>query len=130
VIGVNNRNLHTFQLDLETTAKAIDVAASRGISWRPSVGGVPDVQIAALSGITSSDDVAVFRGLGVACCLVGETLMKAADPAAMVQELLGKGPSKARRLLTKVCGLTNKADAEVVLQNGASFIGTVRYVQL
>jgi indole-3-glycerol phosphate synthase len=71
VIGVNNRNLHTFQLDLETTAKAISVAQARGVSWRPQGHGLPDIFIAALSGITSSDDVSLFRDLGVSCCLIG-----------------------------------------------------------
>lgn len=78
VIGVNNRNLHTFQLDLETTGRAVAIAATRGFTWRPSArnsaarnSADSDLQILALSGITSAADVAVFRDMGVACCLIG-----------------------------------------------------------
>ena len=81
VIGVNNRNLHTFKLDLDTTERAIGIAAKKGFSWQLTASGeLPDIMIAALSGITSSDDVALFRKAGVSCVLVGETLMKSSDP--------------------------------------------------
>ena len=35
VIGVNNRNLHTFKLDLGTTERVISIANGRGLKWRP-----------------------------------------------------------------------------------------------
>ena len=34
VIGVNNRNLHTFKLDLDTTERAIKIAKEMGFSWQ------------------------------------------------------------------------------------------------
>ena len=34
VIGVNNRNLHTFKLDLDTTERAIKIAKEKGFSWQ------------------------------------------------------------------------------------------------
>ncbi len=34
VIGINNRNLHTFQLDLETTAKALEVLKEAQLTWQ------------------------------------------------------------------------------------------------
>lgn len=82
VIGVNNRNLHDFELDMSTTQRAMRVLQTRGLSPHR------DVVIAALSGITSAADVLRFKALGVRCCLVGETLMKAADPKAKIEELL------------------------------------------
>jgi anthranilate synthase/indole-3-glycerol phosphate synthase/phosphoribosylanthranilate isomerase len=51
-IGVNNRNLHTFQLDLDTTRRVLLVAEKKGKSWR---GSQADICIAALSGISSSE---------------------------------------------------------------------------
>lgn len=74
VIGVNNRNLHTFQLNLETTAQAVAIAARRKLTWRPAGRDdpPPPLLIFALSGISSAEDVATFKDLGVACCLVGE----------------------------------------------------------
>ena len=127
VIGVNNRNLHTFKLDLDTTERAIGIAKKMGYTWKLTPEGVPDVLIAALSGITSSDDVALFRSAGVSCVLVGETLMKSSNPKQTIAELLGEVKAEednAKRVLVKTCGVTSAADAEVALQSGASMIGT------
>ena len=76
VIGVNNRNLHTFDVDLGTTER---LAA-----------GLPaDILLAALSGITTRDDVERFQSAGAAAVLVGEALMRADDPVAKIAELRG-----------------------------------------
>ena len=123
VIGVNNRNLHTFQLDLETTAKAVAVAERRGVSWRLNGAALPDIQIASLSGISSAEDVSAFRELGVSCCLIGETLMKSGDPARLVKELLGESGGESSSHMFKICGVTSAADASAALQAGANFIG-------
>ena len=87
LIGVNNRNLHTFQLDLETTANAIQVIHKRGLTWNfpgstgsgagtgaGTDGGAeayPDVTVLSLSGVSSKQDVSYFRNLGVSGVLVG-----------------------------------------------------------
>ena len=147
VIGVNNRNLHSFQLDLDTTARAISVAEARGLSWRPvdPLSGTrpPDVTVAALSGITSAEDVSGFRDVGVGCCLVGETLMKSADPGATITSFLkggrldsvgagsdgdgfGGGAGGVRpRTLVKVCGLSRPQDASAALSAGTSLLGVI-----
>ena len=76
LIGVNNRNLHTFDVDLGTTERLAE--------------GVPsEIMLAALSGISTRADVERFQALGVAAVLVGEALMRADDPAAKVAELSG-----------------------------------------
>lgn len=106
VIGVNNRNLHTFKLDLETTKRAVNVAARQGLEWRlnektkgsfssQSSSHSSNILIAALSGITSSSDVQQFREIGVSCVLVGETLMKASDPKATIACLLADPTSSS-----------------------------------
>ena len=120
---MNNRNLHSFQLDLDTTAKAIAVAQRRAVSWRMEDASIPDIQIASLSGISSAEDVKTFRDLGVSCCLIGETLMKSSDPAALVKELLGATKSGGMSHMFKICGITKAIDASVALQHGANFIG-------
>jgi anthranilate synthase / indole-3-glycerol phosphate synthase / phosphoribosylanthranilate isomerase len=128
VIGVNNRNLHTFKLDLDTTERAIGIAAKKGFTWQLTASGeLPDIMIAALSGITSSDDVALFRKAGVSCVLVGETLMKSSNPKQTIAELLGEVPAEgdaSKRVLVKTCGVTSSSDAESALQAGASLIGS------
>ena len=76
IVGVNNRNLHTFDVDLGTTERV-----AKGLP--------PDVLLAALSGISTREDVRRFQEVGAAAVLVGEALMRADDPAAKVAELRG-----------------------------------------
>ncbi|KAJ1852241.1 anthranilate synthase / indole-3-glycerol phosphate synthase [Coemansia sp. RSA 638] len=74
VIGVNNRDLRTFAVDMDTTR---DLAAN-----------VPkDIVLVALSGIVQPSDAAIYAGAGVGGVLVGEALMRATDKAAFVQGL-------------------------------------------
>ena len=134
VIGVNNRNLHTFQLDLDTTQRVINIAAKKGLTWNlkgpgsgpgSSENDMPDIMIAALSGITSSDDVAIFRDAGVSCVLVGETLMKSTNPRQTIAELLGEVSKEegGKKVLVKTCGVCSGSDADSALQAGANLIG-------
>ena len=74
LIGVNNRNLHTFEVNLETS---IELAA------RIPAGAVKVAE----SGIHSREDVARLRAGGFDAFLVGEHLMKSADPAAALRAL-------------------------------------------
>lgn len=76
VIGVNNRDLKTFEVDLRTTARlAPHVPAG--------------ITLVAESGIADAQDVRQMGALGAHAVLVGETLMKAPDLAASVQCLSG-----------------------------------------
>lgn len=75
-IGVNSRDLATFQVDV--------VAALRLIAHVPR--GIPAV---AESGIASRDDVVRAAGAGADAVLVGTVLSRAADPAALVRTLVG-----------------------------------------
>ncbi len=76
LIGVNNRNLRTMQTDLQTT---IDLA--------PLV--PPDRLLITESGIRDHDDVRRLGEAGAQCLLVGESLLRQADPGAAVHRLLG-----------------------------------------
>jgi len=74
ILGVNSRDLHTFDVRLET---AIDLAAK-----------IPADRIrVAESGIHSRADVAQLRAVGYDAFLVGEHLMKSADPQAALKDL-------------------------------------------
>jgi indole-3-glycerol phosphate synthase len=76
IIGVNNRNLKDFTVD-----------AGNSLSLRKLV---PEgVLFIAESGIKTAEDVAALRRAGVDACLVGETLMRAPDRKAKLQELRG-----------------------------------------
>ena len=76
LIGVNNRDLRTFVTRFEHTLElAADVPA--------------DCCLVSESGIRTADDLKRLRAAGVKAVLVGETLMRAADPAAALRALRG-----------------------------------------
>jgi indole-3-glycerol phosphate synthase len=74
-VGVNNRDLRTFHVDLTTTER---VAASTPAH----------ITLVGESGIRDRDDVTRLGNAGVHAVLVGETLMRALDRAAALRELL------------------------------------------
>jgi indole-3-glycerol phosphate synthase len=74
-IGVNNRNLKTFEVSLETSLEL--------------VGRIPaSVVRVAESGIATSDDLARLRAAGFDAFLIGESLMRQPDPGAALAALL------------------------------------------
>jgi indole-3-glycerol phosphate synthase len=74
LIGVNNRNLATFEVSLDTSIEL----ASRMSSDRILISE---------SGIDNVDDINRLRAAGYRGFLIGETLMRADDPAALIAEL-------------------------------------------
>ncbi|KAF9017987.1 indole-3-glycerol phosphate synthase [Hymenopellis radicata] len=76
VIGVNNRNLHDFQVDMGTTSRLVEMVKER------------DVILCALSGISNPKDVQTYQNEGVRAVLIGEALMKAENTSTFIRELL------------------------------------------
>ena len=74
LIGINNRNLHTFETTLNTTLSMLDKIP-------------PDSLLVSESGIHTSADVKLMREHGVQAFLVGEAFMAADDPGAKLKEL-------------------------------------------
>ncbi|TAL07383.1 MAG: indole-3-glycerol phosphate synthase TrpC, partial [Porticoccaceae bacterium] len=74
MVGINNRDLHSFHTSLETT-----------FSLLPRIGGAR--LVVTESGINRVDDVLAMRGHGVHAFLVGEAFMRAPDPGARLREL-------------------------------------------
>lgn len=81
LIGVNNRNLKTFTVDLATT----ETLAARLPAQRPG----NDILLVAESGIHTRADVERLARCGARAILVGESLMRQADIGAKVAELIG-----------------------------------------
>ena len=78
LLGVNNRNLHDFTIDLQTTGRLRQCIPA-------------EIALVAESGIHTATDVAQVRAMGVDAILVGEALVTADDVGAKVRELVGHG---------------------------------------
>jgi indole-3-glycerol phosphate synthase len=76
LIGINNRNLKTLAVNLETTFRLFGKVGQGAM-------------VISESGIKNREDVERLQGVGVKGILVGEVLMRAADPARKIRELLG-----------------------------------------
>ncbi|PCH36729.1 N-anthranilate isomerase [Wolfiporia cocos MD-104 SS10] len=135
VIGVNNRNLHDFNVDMGTTSRLAEMTRERG------------VVLCALSGISGPGDVRTYREQGVGAVLVGEALMRAQDTRAFIRELLdwpadendieengdaipnGVHAKGKRREwgppLVKICGIRTEDEALGAMDAGADMLGLV-----
>merc|ERR1712238_259241 len=91
VIGVNNRNLHTFKLDMRTTECAAKIMMEKGLNFDHRDND-NEYALCALSGMSGPDDVERYRSVGVGMVLVGEGLMRSNDPAATIRSF-GLDPS-------------------------------------
>lgn len=117
VIGVNNRDLTSFEVDLGTTSRLMDQVPQSTI-------------VCALSGITGPKDVVAYKKEGVEAILVGEALMRAPDTSAFVAQLLG-GPvvqasSTSSPPLVKICGTRSEDAAQAAILAGADLIGIIQ----
>lgn len=75
LVGINNRDLTDFTVDLGTTLRL-----------RPLI--PPEVIVVSESGIKSSDDAQLLRSAGVDAVLIGEALVTSPDPEAKIREIL------------------------------------------
>jgi indole-3-glycerol phosphate synthase len=74
ILGVNNRDLRDFSVDLDRT-------------WQLLEAMPPEAVVVSESGISSATQLAALQARGVHAVLVGETLMRAGDPAAALADL-------------------------------------------
>jgi indole-3-glycerol phosphate synthase len=86
LLGINNRNLKTFETALSTTAELAGLLPE----------GLP---VISESGITGPEDIAYLRATRTTGVLVGEYLMRQPDVQAAVNQLLGPLPAGEDRAL-------------------------------
>ncbi len=77
IIGINNRDLQTFEVNLETTVKLLE-------KYPELKGRI----IVSESGIESRNDIELLMRCGVDAVLIGEAILKAKDIGAKIRELM------------------------------------------
>lgn len=128
VIGVNNRNLHTFELDKGRTAEVAKLLSDK---FKVPFGRQEQTKLLALSGLSTAEDVEDCRQIGCSGVLIGEALMRAPDPGAAILTLMGPTdaeialPVKPGSVIVKVCGVTRPEDANCAIAVGANLIGVI-----
>jgi indole-3-glycerol phosphate synthase len=73
LIGINNRNLHTLQVDPKTSLRLLPMISGRGKT------------VVIESGISATEQLMQFQNLGAKAVLIGEVLMRSENPAAAVR---------------------------------------------
>ncbi|KAK1561166.1 hypothetical protein Q3G72_035109 [Acer saccharum] len=83
LIGINNRSLETFEVDISNTKKLLE--GERGQMIREK-----DIIVVGESGLFTPDDIAYVQEAGVKAVLVGESIVKQSDPGKGIAGLFGK----------------------------------------
>lgn len=83
LIGINNRDLETFKVDVSNTKKLLQGERGKRIRQK-------DIIVVGESGIFTPDDIAYVQEAGVKAVLVGESIVKQKDPTKGITELFGK----------------------------------------
>jgi tryptophan synthase beta subunit len=116
LIGINNRDLRTLEVDPERAARLRSA--------------VPEDRLAiAESGVRDPATVRGWRALGFDAALVGEALVRSRDPEAEARAFVdaGRAPTDPANLdripFVKICGVTDVAGVDAAVRSGADAVG-------
>lgn len=128
IIGINNRNLKTFEVSLDTTKR---LAAM-----------VPDGKVVvAESGVSNDKDIITLKKSGAAAMLIGTALMEAESPgkiAALWKNAYNKADEsvsdiKVNKKVTaseiKICGITSVQEIDYLAENKVDYCGMVLFYE-
>jgi tryptophan synthase beta chain len=116
LIGLNNRNLRTLKVDPENCLRL-----------RESI--PQDRLVVGESGVSEPRTLVGWRAAGVDAALIGEALMRSADPASAARAFVSAGSvprdvaAEARQPIVKICGVTDQDGMLAALRSGADAIG-------
>jgi indole-3-glycerol phosphate synthase/phosphoribosylanthranilate isomerase len=116
IIGINNRDLRTLAVETDRAVRLRDLVPE-------------DRLVVAESGVRDTATVAAWRAVGFDAALVGEALVRAADPKAAVRAYVGAGqvPTDPANLaampIVKICGITDAEGILAAVRSGAEAIG-------
>ena len=82
LIGINNRNLEDFSVDLQTTCKLLQARNQKLIEH--------NILVVSESGLHTPDDLSLVASSGASAVLIGESLVKQPDPALSIANLFAK----------------------------------------
>ncbi|KAF4123158.1 anthranilate synthase / indole-3-glycerol phosphate synthase / phosphoribosylanthranilate isomerase [Geosmithia morbida] len=117
VIGVNNRNLESFEVDIKTTSRLRSMVPESTV-------------ICALSGINTYQDVLENKKGGIDAVLVGEAIMRAPDVTQFISQLCSGTDAPTPNddptpLRVKICGTRTAEAATRAVESGADFVGII-----
>ena len=126
IIGINNRNLKTFEVNLDTTKKLCDMVT-------PQMRVAGKVLVSE-SGVSDTDDIKVLAKSHADALLIGTVLMEAVKPQELIAEFKGVYDNEYDKTelidqngLTevKICGITSMVDVNLLIKYGADYGGMV-----
>jgi tryptophan synthase beta chain len=116
LIGLNNRNLRTLKVDPELCVRLRALVPN-------------DRLVIGESGVAEPRTLVAWRAVGLDAALIGEALMRSAEPAAAARAFVSAGSvpldvaAEARQPLVKICGITDSDGLLAALRAGADAIG-------
>ncbi|MDD4528025.1 MAG: indole-3-glycerol phosphate synthase TrpC [Candidatus Margulisbacteria bacterium] len=107
LVGINNRDLKTFKVDVETSFRLKKLIPDR-------------IKVVSESGIKNNAVVKRLKDAGFFGALIGESILVSSDVRVKINELMG-----VRGI--KICGITNKQDFDALSALGVDYLGFIFY---